>query len=158
MATTISLGSATGSASRAERGEELPRAGGERLARSRSVRTWLRLEALALLALSLALYAHGGYGWGRFLALLLVPDLSMLGYFVNPRVGAVSYNLAHSTLGPIALGALAYLGILPMALPLIWLAHVGMDRALGYGLKYPTAFGDTHLGQVGRAAQRLAAA
>ena len=116
-----------------------------------SVRGWLRLEALALLALALAAYAHGGYGWGRFFTLLLLPDLSMLGYLVNPRLGATGYNLAHSSLGPIALGAAAILGILPAALPLalIWGAHIGMDRALGYGLKYPTAFGHTHLGRVG---------
>ena len=117
-----------------------------------TVRGWLRLEALGLLLLALFFYAHGGYSWGRFLALLLVPDLSMLGYLVNARVGARAYNLGHSTLGPIALGIAALTGILPAALPLalIWAAHVGMDRALGYGLKYPSAFGHTHLGRVGR--------
>src|SRR3954468_23677625 len=117
-----------------------------------SVRTWLRLEALALLLAALAGYAWGGYGWGRFFALLLVPDLSMLGYLVSARAGAVSYNLAHSTVGPIALGFAAAAGLVSPALPLIWLAHVGLDRALGYGLKYASAFGDTHLGRVGRAA------
>jgi hypothetical protein len=122
-----------------------------------NVRGWLRLEALALLLASLAAYAWGGYGWGRFFALLFVPDLSMLGYLVNPRVGATSYNLAHSTLGPIALGFAAALDWLSPALPLIWLAHVGMDRALGYGLKYASGFGDTHLGRIGRAAMRAAA-
>src|SRR5437016_6609309 len=101
-----------------------------------NVRGLLRLEALALLLAALAAYGWGGCGWGRFLMLLLVPDLSMLGYLVNARVGACSYNAAHSTLGPIALGFAAWLGWLSPALPLIWLAHVGVDRALGSGLQY----------------------
>jgi hypothetical protein len=124
-----------------------------------SVRGWLRLEALALLGLALLVYAHGGYSWGRFFVLLLLPDLSMLGYLVNARVGATSYNLAHSTVGPIALGLAALTGLVPAALPLalIWAAHVGMDRALGYGLKYPSAFGHTHLGRVGKEPAPVAA-
>jgi hypothetical protein len=123
-----------------------------------TVRAWLRLEALALLVLALAAYAHGGYGWGRFGWLLFLPDLSMLGYLLNPRVGAACYNAAHSTVGPIALFLASQL--IPAAAPLalIWLAHVGMDRALGYGLKYASSFGDTHLGRVGQRAARLAAA
>jgi Domain of unknown function (DUF4260) len=122
-----------------------------------NVRGLLRLEALALMGAALLAYGSGGYGWGRFFALLLLPDLSMLGYLVSPRVGATSYNAAHSTLGPIALGFAAWLGWLSPALPLIWLAHVGMDRALGYGLKYAGDFGDTHLGRIGRAARAAAA-
>jgi len=119
-----------------------------------SVRLWLRLEALAILGLALLFYAHGGYGWGRFFLLLLLPDLSLLGYVMGPRVGAMSYNAVHSSVGPLALGAAAWLWM-PAALPiaLIWMAHVGMDRALGYGLKYPSAFGHTHLGIVGRASE-----
>jgi hypothetical protein len=121
---------------------------------SGNVRGLLRLEAAALLLAALVAYAHGGYGWGRFLALLLVPDLSMLGYLAGARTGATFYNAAHSTLGPIALGFVAFLGWVSPALPLIWLAHVAMDRALGYGLKYASGFGDTHLGRIGRAAAR----
>jgi hypothetical protein len=125
---------------------------------NRTVRTWLRLEALALFGFALAAYAHGGYGWGRFGSLLLLPDLSMLGYLVNPRVGAACYNAAHSTVGPIALFLAGQLVPALAPLALIWLAHVGMDRALGYGLKYASGFGDTHLGRVGQKAARLAAA
>jgi hypothetical protein len=79
----------------------------------------------------------------------------MLGYLAGSRTGAISYNAAHSLLGPVSLGIAAALA-LPSALPyaLIWSAHVGFDRALGYGLKYRTAFGHTHLGRIGASARR----
>ena len=90
--------------------------------------------------------------WLWFIILFLAPDLAFLAYLVSPRLGAIAYNALHSTLGPLALLALsAWLewGVTaPIAL--IWLAHVGFDRALGYGLKYATAFGDTHLGRIGK--------
>jgi len=124
---------------------------------SGSVRFWLRLEGLAAFALAVLLYARLGAGWGRFAALVLVPDLSFAAYLVGPRAGAAAYNTMHSYLGPLALAAAAFAGLLaPSLLPLafIWMAHVGADRALGYGLKYPSAFGDTHLGRVGRAQAR----
>jgi len=116
-------------------------------------RVLLRLEAAALLAASLVAYAHLGAGWGMFAALLLVPDLSLLGYLAGARTGAIVYNAAHSSLGPALLAATGL--VVPAVLPFaaIWLAHVGMDRMLGYGLKYGTAFGDTHLGRVGRGAR-----
>src|SRR5262249_41216650 len=115
----------------------------------------LRAEGLAIFAAALALYAHAGYAMGFFAALFFVPDLSMLGYLGGPRWGALFYNSAHSLLGPLLLGGVAVLA-LPAAAPyaLIWAAHVGFDRALGYGLKYATAFGHTHLGLIGRAANR----
>jgi hypothetical protein len=117
------------------------------------VRLTLRIEGLALFAVAIALFAHGGYSRGLFAALFLVPDLSMLGYLVGSRAGAIIYNSAHSLLGPILLGLGAVL-VMPAAIPyaLIWSAHVGFDRALGYGLKYQTAFGHTHLGRIGAAA------
>jgi len=118
-----------------------------------SVRALLRLEALALFLAAIALYAHSGAGWKLFAILILVPDLSMAFYLGGPRIGATAYNAAHSTLGPIALAASSFFIPQPLLLPiaLIWAAHVGIDRALGYGLKYPSAFGDTHLGRIGRA-------
>merc|ERR1711938_432683 len=72
----------------------------------------------------------------------------MLGYLAGPRVGAAAYNAAHTQLGPLALGALA-LGAGPPSLllgGLIWAAHIGLDRALGYGLKHASGFHHTHLG------------
>jgi|ERR1700679_192686 len=118
------------------------------------VRALLRLEAFALFLGAIALYVHSGAGWKLFAILILVPDISMAFYIAGPRIGAVAYNAAHSTLGPIALAAASFFVPQPLLLPiaLIWAAHVGIDRALGYGLKYPTAFRDTHLGRIGRAA------
>lgn len=125
-----------------------------------SVRLWLRLEGLAVFLVGLLLYAKSGAGWGRFAALILVPDLALGAYLVNARVGAVAYNLMHSHGGPLALAVAALLGWVPAAgLPLayIWAAHGGIDRALGYGLKYASAFGHTHLGRIGNDAARAGA-
>jgi hypothetical protein len=115
-------------------------------------RTLLRLEGAVALAGGFVAYSALGGGWGVFALLFLLPDLSMLGYLVNGRVGAASYNAAHSYLGP---GLLAALGATSNAHGLllfacIWAAHVGFDRLLGYGLKYGTSFGDTHLGRRGK--------
>lgn len=119
---------------------------------NRGPRALLRLEALALFAIALAAYQHFGIGWKWFAILFLAPDLSFLFFMFGPRMGAVAYNAAHSTIGPIAVLAAGYFSLHPLlpAIGLIWLAHVGFDRALGYGLKYGTAFGDTHLGRIGR--------
>jgi hypothetical protein len=114
------------------------------------VRWLLRLEGLGLLLAALVFYARLGQGWGRFAILFLVPDVSLAAYLVSPQVGARIYNAVHSTIGPLLLAIVGLL-FLPTALPfaLIWLAHVGFDRALGYGLKYPDDFHATHLGRVG---------
>jgi len=119
-------------------------------------RTKLRLEAAGALAFAIGFYTHTSAGVGMFLALFLVPDLSMLGYLLGARIGAASYNFAHSYIGPFALAALGM--TLPSLLPFaaIWAAHVAFDRMLGYGLKYATAFGDTHLGRIGRASTERA--
>jgi hypothetical protein len=117
------------------------------------VRSLLRLEGLAVLALSVAAYAQFGAGWGWFALLFLLPDLSFLGYLAGSRVGARAYNAAHSYAGPLALLAAGMLDAMPalLAIALVWCAHIGFDRALGYGLKYASGFGDTHLGPIGRA-------
>jgi hypothetical protein len=116
------------------------------------VRTLLRLEGLALLAGALFLYARTQGSWLTFVELFLLPDLSFAGYVLGRRFGAAAYNAAHSTIGPLVLaGAAIAVGLrLPLALALIWGAHVGFDRALGYGLKYASGFRDTHLGRIGR--------
>ena len=114
----------------------------------------LRLEgALALGAAVLAYRAVGG-GWPMFAALFLAPDLGMLGYLAGRRPGAAIYNAAHTYLAPAAL-ALAGLSLQAPSLygpALVWAAHIGFDRLMGYGLKHPSAFGATHLGWRGRAA------
>ena len=87
--------------------------------------------------------------------LVLAVDLSMAGYLANPRVGALTYNLFHQwATGLAVLGAGWALGATPLVLAgIVLVAHVGMDRLAGYGLKYPTSFHDTHLGRIGRGAK-----
>jgi Domain of unknown function (DUF4260) len=116
------------------------------------VRTTLRLEGFAAFGAALALYAHAGFSWPAFALLFLTPDLAMLAYLVGPRVGAVGYNFVHTYALALALALAGFFGGLPLAAAagLIWIAHIGLDRALGYGLKYSTAFADTHLGRIGR--------
>jgi hypothetical protein len=115
------------------------------------VRSILRLEGLATAALSAVLYAHTGANWWLFAALWLTPDLSMLGYLYRPCWGARIYNAIHSYLAPATLALAALLLRSPSLLPfaLIWINHIGVDRLLGYGLKYPAGFQWTHLGRLG---------
>lgn len=110
----------------------------------------LHLEGLAVLAGSLALYSDASYGWLALVVLFLAPDLSMFGYFGGPRIGALAYDVVHTYALPVVLGVYGVLGGSGTAtqLSLIWLAHIGLDRLLGYGLKYPTGFKDTHLQRV----------
>lgn len=119
------------------------------------VRALLRLEGLAVFGVALAAYAQLGQGWSFFAALFLLPDLALLAYLAGPRAGAIAYNATHAYLGALGLlAAASYPGFdSPVALgvALIWLAHIGMDRALGYGLKYAGGFRHTHLGMLGRA-------
>jgi hypothetical protein len=116
-------------------------------------RRLLRLEGLAMLVLAVAAYAHLGASWAMFAALFLTPDLAFAGYLAGPRVGAIAYNTTHSYV-TYAIVLLAALTVAPTLLPFaaIGAAHVGFDRALGYGLKYATAFTHTHLGVVGKRA------
>jgi len=134
-------------------------------------RMLLRLEGLAIFAVCLCAFWFGpfnsllGLGWPWIVLIFFAPDLSMLAYLAGPRIGAVVYNLAHT----LALPALVLAaGIIMISLSLkapsdlmrsmevatsiavLWTAHIGFDRALGYGLKYPSGFGDTHLGRIGK--------
>jgi hypothetical protein len=116
------------------------------------VRWVLQVEGLALLTVATAAYAKQGFGWSWFAVFFLAPDLTFAAYLLGPRWGAAAYNAAHSTIGPLMLGGVGiFLGAAPLVMAaLIGLAHVGFDRMLGYGLKYGTGFGDTHLGRKGR--------
>jgi hypothetical protein len=119
----------------------------------RPVLTLLRLEGAAALVAGVAGYFTLTDCWGTLALFALAPDLAMFGYAFGPKVGARLYNLAHTYLTPALLAAIGLLA-LPTLLPVacVWLAHIGIDRALGYGLKSETTFGLTHLGRVGRAA------
>ena len=116
-------------------------------------RLLLRLEGLTLFITMTGLYALWGGSWWIYVILFLAPDISFVGYLDSPRTGAALYNAAHSYMAPILLMAvgLALSTPLIMSLAMIWLAHIGIDRALGYGLKYAAGFGFTHLGRIGKA-------
>lgn len=113
-------------------------------------RRLLHLEGLAVAAGALVLYFDAGFGWLLLVVLLLAPDLSMLGYLAGPRLGPLTYDVVHTYVGPLALAVVGVLGGYEIAVQigLIWLTHIGLDRLLGYGLKYPTGFKDTHLQRV----------
>jgi hypothetical protein len=116
-----------------------------------SIRTLLRLEGAAVLAAACVAYAQTGASWFLFAILFLAPDLSFFAYSGGKSLGAAVYNSVHTYTLPLPLliaGLLAYPGITPYAL--IWIAHIGLDRAIGYGLKYGSGFGHTHLGLMGR--------
>ena len=115
-----------------------------------SVRVLLRLEGLAIAAVGVALYSEVDVSWWLFLALILAPDLAFIGYAAGAATGAFAYNLTHNLILPIALGATGVVADSDpaTAVALVWLTHIGVDRLLGYGLKYPTAFKDTHMQRV----------
>jgi hypothetical protein len=108
----------------------------------------LRIEGAGQFALAVWAYHQIDGNWIGFVVLFLVPDLSWLGYLGGNQVGAAVYNVVHNNLLPLALAALGFLDGDPLAiaLALIWFAHIGADRLLGFGLKYSTGFKDTHLG------------
>lgn len=110
-------------------------------------RILLRLEGAAVLIGSVWAYGHLDHWWGWFALLFLAPDVGMIGYLVNTRWGAVCYNLFHTYLGPLGLVGLAWqLGSTwGLAIGLVWSAHIGFDRLLGYGLKQASGFDRTHL-------------
>jgi Domain of unknown function (DUF4260) len=120
-----------------------------------TVRSWLRLEGLAAFLMGLALYGANGGPWLLVIPFLLLPDVSMLGYLRDPRLGAFTYNLVHNwAIGLAVLGLGVWSGISWVVLVgAILVAHVGMDRVAGYGLKLPTSFHDTHLGRIGKGAR-----
>ena len=117
-----------------------------------AVRVLLRLEGLCVLIATSVAYAKFGLGWGTFALFFLTPDVSLLGYFAGARIGAISYNTAHSYIGAIMCLLAGF--VIPdqtiLSAGLIWCAHIGFDRTLGFGLKYSDGFGFTHLGRIGR--------
>ena len=119
------------------------------------VKILLRLEGLTLFAGMTLLYAVWGGSWWIYVILFLVPDLSFAGYLADAKIGAILYNAAHSYMAPVALmtASFALASPLWLSVAMIWLAHIGIDRALGYGLKYTAGFTFTHLGRIGRMAK-----
>jgi hypothetical protein len=121
---------------------------------SGGLRTLLRLEGLTLFATMTLLYGVWGGPWWLYAVLFLAPDLSFLSYLAGPKIGTIVYNAAHTYMAPMAMITVGFAFAPPIVLSaaMIWLAHIGLDRALGYGLKYATGFRFTHLGTIGRGA------
>jgi hypothetical protein len=117
---------------------------------ARLPRLLLHVEGAAVAAAAVVIYFWAGYPWWLLVVLALAPDLSIAAYAFGPQVGAVAYDTAHTYVLPVVLAALGLLADADVAVQvgLIWIAHIGVDRALGYGLKYPTRFEDTHLQRV----------
>lgn len=114
----------------------------------RQTALWFRFEGAVVLLLSLLIYNGLGMSWWLFVGLLLAPDLFMLGYLSGPRIGALVYNIGHTYTTPLLVMAFGFItgitGLMPVVI--IWIAHIGMDRMFGYGMKLPGGFKQTHLG------------
>ena len=113
-------------------------------------RILLHLEGIAILISALVLYAHQQFNWWVFAIFLLAPDLPVLLYPINPRLGSITYNLVHTIIFPLALAIFSVFNgsDLGLQIALIWLAHIGMDRAFGYGFKYTGNFKETHFSRI----------
>jgi len=112
----------------------------------------VRAEWIVVAIGAIAAYAFAGGSWPLFVLLILAPDLSMLGYLAGPRIGAFAYNMLHVLIWPLVMLAVGLYIIghpLVVQVAFIWIAHIAIDRALGYGLKLATGFQDTHLGRIG---------
>ena len=112
----------------------------------------LRLEGLAVFLLALTIFWQQSFSWSLFWSTVLLPDLALFGYLSNTKLGTQLYNMTHSKLLPSALAVIAIVmsNALFSALAVIWFVHIGFDRMLGYGLKYPEGFKVTHLGTIGK--------
>lgn len=119
------------------------------------VRVILRLEGLCIFAAALAVYAKLGFAWSTFAWFFLTPDIALLGFLASSRIGAFTYNAGHSYIGAFSCLAAGFLNANPALIcaSIIWCAHIGFDRALGYGLKYSRGFAYTHLGVIGKFAK-----
>jgi hypothetical protein len=113
-------------------------------------RSLLHLEGVAVAVAALVVYFWSDHPWWLLVALALAPDLAMVAYAAGPRLGAAAYDVMHTYALPVIVGAAGVVadGEAAVAVALIWLTHIGVDRAIGYGLKYPSGFKDTHLQRV----------
>ncbi len=113
-------------------------------------RLLLHLEGLVLLVSALVMYANQQFSWGTFALFLLTPDLAIIPYAINKRVGQIVYNLAHTIIFPLALVLYSVMtsNALGLQVSLIWFAHIGMDHLFGYGFKYPGSFKETHFSRI----------
>ena len=116
------------------------------------MKTTLKLEEFTQFLFGIFLFSQLNYSWWVFLALILTPDIGMLGYLVNPKVGAITYNFFHNKAIAIVIFGfgMLFLGEMYTLVGIILFSHAAMDRVFGYGLKYPDSFQNTHLGKIGK--------
>ncbi len=116
------------------------------------VKSVLRIEGVAVLLLCLYLYQIFGFSWLLFAMLFFCPVLAFFAYLINSKTGAIAYNIAHSYISPILMCFAYFISDIEVLklVGVVWLAHIGFDRMLGYGLKYSKGFSYTHLGVVGK--------
>ncbi|WP_025114893.1 DUF4260 domain-containing protein [Lysinibacillus fusiformis] len=114
------------------------------------LRKIISLEYVIAFILTVFFYGHLDFSWLSFILFLLLPDITMVGYMINSKMGALCYNMGHSLVIPAVLLVIGFTLAIPtlLMIALIWLAHIFLDRALGYGLKYDEAFTKTHLQQI----------
>jgi len=112
----------------------------------------LKLEEAGIFLLCIFLFSTLNFAWWWFPALLLLPDIGMIGYIINPKIGAFTYNLLHHRFvaSLVAFYALTYGNEYWKLAAIILFAHISLDRILGYGLKYNDSFSNTHLGVIGK--------
>jgi len=115
----------------------------------RMYKTFLRIESAAILFLLIALFLNFDLSWTMFLVFILVPDVAMVGYLKNKKLGAFIYNLGHIYAVPVALAiaAMATDSVLLATLAIVWAMHIAIDRVFGFGLKLQEGFQKTHLGK-----------
>jgi hypothetical protein len=138
--------------------ETTPFATSDRGAVTGGVRTLMRVEGAMLFFGPTLFYLISDAPWELYALLFFAPDLGLLGYLIGRRTGAIAYNALHSTIGPLLFAMAGVIALWPEAgsISLIWLAHIGFDRALGFGLKYANGFSLTHLGRLGKDAAKPA--
>lgn len=117
-----------------------------------TIKNILKLEGAAIFSLSLLFYYFQGFSWWLFACCFLLPDIGIVGYLLNEKIGAWVYNFFHTETSPILLYALAYFLNIPVLMPvcIIWICHINFDRMLGIGLKETAGFKFTHLGKIGK--------
>lgn len=111
------------------------------------IKLFLRIEYGIAFAMLLFIYNQFDFSWWLFFILLFVPDLTMIGYAINTRIGAIIYNFGHSFNLPLLLlgVSLFFSNEFLLMVTIIWVAHILMDRCFGFGLKYEHSFNETHL-------------
>src|SRR5688500_12313519 len=111
----------------------------------------LRCEGAAVFAVCVAIYLRIHAPPLPYAALILLPDVTIAAYLFGRETGAVAYNLAHTYAFPLVIAGAGMWTQWnwPLPVALVWVMHIGIDRLLGYGMKYPGArFDDTHLQRV----------